>query len=144
MYNAVIISVFNTFEVGFVECKNLVAIPLTMRGGTTEYVIRQLKNQDRNGFKRLLAVKFVKIKGSFILPFREFKILRKNYQIIEESDWYLNDIYDTARLGQIDRMADPSIILRGDDDNVKYRLRYYVGLRRSGYTESEALDIIYS
>lgn len=144
MYNAALISVFDEMDVGFVECKNLVVIPLSMKNKSEESIFKLLRLQQKGGFKRLLAVKFVKVKNLEFVPLLKFKILRKPYDIIDESDWYINPVYDTLKLKSINKLADPSILLQNDRRRIKYWLGYYVDLRRKGYSEEEALNTIYS
>lgn len=144
MYNAALISVFDEMEVGFVECKNLVVIPLSKKNKSEENIFSLLRLQQKDGFKRLLAVKFVNVKNLEFVPLMNFKILRKPYDIIDESDWYINPVYDTLKLKSINKLADPSILLQNDRRRIKYWLRYYVDLRRKGYSEEEALNTIYS
>lgn len=143
MYNAVIISVFEPVEIGFIECKNLVAIPVVLKYSSKEEIFDKLRIQQSSGFKRLLAVKFVKIRSNFIMPLSEFKILSGNHKVVEESEWYINPLYDVLELKQIHKFADPAIILQGDRDRIRYRLDYYVTLRQRGYSEEEAINTIH-
>lgn len=144
MYNAALISVFDEMEVGFVECKNLVVIPLSKKNKSEENIFSLLRLEQKDGFKRLLAVKFVKVKDLKFVPLLNFKILRKTYDIIDESDWYINPLYDALNLRNIDKLADPSILLQNDRRRIKYWLRYYVDLRHKGYSEEDAINTIYS
>lgn len=143
MYNAVIISVFNSFEVGYVECKNLVAIPLALRCRSEQDIFKKLRIQSGPGFERLLAVKFVRIQANFIAPLNKFKILRVKHKVIEETSWYINSTYDALSLKQIHKLADPVILLQNDKRRIKYWIDYYVDLRRRGYSEEEAINTIY-
>lgn len=144
MYNAVIISVFEPLEIGFIECKNLVAIPVVLKCSSKKEIFDKLCIHQGPGFKRLLAVKFVKIRSNFIVPLSEFKILNRKHKAVEESEWYINPLYDVLELKHIHRLADPAIILQGDRSRIKYWLDYYVTLRQRGYSEEEAINTIYS
>lgn len=144
MYNAALISVFDEMEVGFVECKNLVVIPLSMKNKSEENIFELLRRQQKDGFKRLLAVKFVNAKNLKFVPLGNFKILDGKYEFTEESDWVINPVYDALKLHKIDKLADPAILLQHDRRRIKFWLGYYVDLRRRGYSEEEAINTIYS
>lgn len=144
MYNAAVISVFDEMDIGLVECKNLVVIPLSMKGKDERDIFKLLQLQQRDGFQRLLAVKFVRVKNMHSIPKKEFEIVKEKHYVLEESDWYINPTYDEFELKQIDKLADPVILLRSDKRRVKYLIGYYVNLRRRGYSEEAALSIIYS
>lgn len=144
MYNAAIICTFNVCGFVVMDYKKLIAIPFKYRRASQKKVFQRLLAQDKDGFEHILAVKFVNIKRRGILPLNSFKILRKNYEVLEETDWYINEIYDGENLMQIDKLADPAIILREEKGKAKERINYYVGLRRSGYSEEESLNLVYS
>lgn len=144
MYNALIVSVFKVMDIGYIECKNLVAIPSILKCHSTDVIFYSLLSQREDGISPLLAAKFVEIRNLKLLFVPRFKILRNKYEIVEESNWYINPTYDRLELKEINKLAEPSILLQSDTQKIKHYLNYYINLRLKGYDEEEALNMIYS
>ena len=143
-YNAVMVSVFDICEIGYIECKNVVVMPWNLRTGSLEDAFSKLLLERQNGLKTILAAKFMIVKGHGICSFGKFKFIRKNYKIFEETQWYINPVYDLLDMKCIHSMADPSILLQGDLKRVKFRINYYVDLKQQGYSDQEAINLVYS
>lgn len=142
-YNAVMVSVFDTSEMGFIECKKVMAIPTIMRMKSVDEVFSTFLTQQRGSTGSILAIKFMKTKGISTRSFMKFKLIRESYQVIAESQWYINPVYDYLGLVHIHKLAEPAILLQCDMKHAKYRINYYVDLRLKGYSEDEAMSLIY-
>lgn len=143
MYNAVVVSVFEKLDVGCIECKNLVAIPFRLRRSSFDTIFSELVLQRLPGCSHILALKFEKIKG--LSPFiKKFELLHKNYDVAYETDWYINPRYDQLKFGTLHKLADPSIILRSDTKRLKRDVKYYVDLILDGYSEEEAMNMLFN
>lgn len=143
MYNAVVMSIFKELDIGCLECKCMVAIPSTKRNKPPSEILSELIQRQSRRKLPLLAARFVNLEN-LRLPFcLNFKVLKENYIALEETDWYINPAYDLQGMKQINRLAEPSILLQCDPKRANYYIGYYVDLMKRGYSQEEALNTIY-
>lgn len=143
-YNAVMVSVFSSCEIGYIECKNVVILPWCMRTKSLEEIFLELLLERQDGLNTILAAKFMVVEEKELCSLNKFKFLRESYKVYEETNWYINPVYDPLGLKCIHSLADPAILLQGDLKRIKFRIDYYVDLKQRGYSDEDAINLVYS
>lgn len=61
----------------------------------------------------------------------------------DTSDWFVDELFDKTNIKMLDRRVDPMILLISDNKNLNYNIKYYIDLINKGYTEEEAINLIF-
>lgn len=107
--------------------------------------IKELIQNARDFNAYLVAYKFGKLETKMSVLGKHFKEI-KNIEfksMVDTSDWFIDEIFDKTNIKTLDRRVDPIILLISDTKYLDYRIKYYIDLLQRGYTEEEAIKLIF-